>query len=342
MNQMKKKLLSISLIIIISLFSIYLLATLNNKLANNNKTLILSALEKAIDIDKDIRFKQLNAPIWIGSVPKDTTEYTTLEHENRPTIRFKRSDTTKKMGQTEKLNHVLQTFLHVENPVNVTVIDSIFNHELQKKGLKIQTSISYIDNISGKKITSQTDSFFFRSAYTTDTLTYGIRKEVSFIGYAKIPTFYTINQGKYQFLGISLIWLTTFIFLSLWGFSIKRSHNKLIDEINRSNFDISSGTFQLISKELILDKNLCLLIKNDRKIKLTSQSVQIIELLLSNTDYYLSYDELIFKLWGKVECKGQERLTQSIKRLRESLKWCPEITIENIRKEGYRLVIKSE
>ena len=80
----------------------------------------------------------------------------------------------------------------------------------------------------------------------------------------------------------------------------------------------------------------------DRKIKLTSQSVQIIELLLSNTDYYLSYDELIFKLWGKVECKGQERLTQSIKRLRESLKWCPEITIENIRKEGYRLVIKSE
>ena len=114
---MKKKLLSILLIIIISLFYIYSMITLYNKLVSNNKTLIQSALEKAIDIDKDIRFKQLNAPIWIGSVPKDTTEYTTLEHENKPTIRIKRSDTTKKMGQTEKLNHVLQTFLHIENPV---------------------------------------------------------------------------------------------------------------------------------------------------------------------------------------------------------------------------------
>ena len=319
---MKKKLLSILLIIIISLFYIYSMITLYNKLVSNNKTLIQSALEKAIDIDKDIRFKQLNAPIWIGAVPKDTTEYTTLEHENKPTIRIKRSDTTKKMGQTEKLNHVLQTFLHIENPVNVNVLDSIFNHELQKKALKAQTAIGYIDNISGKNITNRTDSIFFRSVCTTDTLTYGIRNEVSFIGYAKIPTLYIINQGKYQILGISLIWLTTFIFLSLWRFSIKKSQNKLDAEI--------------------IDSKLCLLIKDDRKIKLTSQSVQIIELLLSNTDYYLSYDELIFKLWGKVECKGQERLTQSIKRLRESLKWCPEITIENIRKEGYRLVIKSE
>jgi len=70
------------------------------------------------------------------------------------------------------------------------------------------------------------------------------------------------------------------------------------------------------------------------------QSVQILELLLNSPDYYLKYDELIFILWGKVESKGQERLIQSIKRLRESLKWCPEITIENIRKEGYRLLVK--
>lgn len=339
---MKKKLLSILLIIIISLFYIYSMITLYNKLVSNNKTLIQSALEKAIDVDKDIRFKQLNAPIWIGAVPKDTTEYTTLEHENKPTIRIKRSDTTKKMGQTEKLNHVLQTFLHIENPVNVNVLDSIFNHELQKKALKAQTAIGYIDNISGKNITNRTDSIFFRSVCTTDTLTYGIRNEVSIIGYAKIPTLYIINQGKYQILGISFIWLTTFIFLSLWGFSIKKSQNKLDAEIIDSVLDIPSDSLRQISKELLLDKKLCLLIKDDRKIKLTSQSVQIIELLLCNTDYYLSYDELIFKLWGKVECKGQERLTQSIKRLRESLKWCPEITIENIRKEGYRLVIKSE
>ncbi|MPM09781.1 hypothetical protein SDC9_56104 [bioreactor metagenome] len=339
---MKNKLLFTSLVTLISLLYIYTLAILYNNLKINNKILIQSSLEKAIEIEKDMRLKKINTPIWISSVPKDTAEDTTHKYENRPIIRFKQSDEANKIGQTEILNHVLQTFLHIENPVNVNVLDSIFNHELQREALIAQTAILYIDNISGKNITNRTDSIFFRSVYTTDTLNYGIRKEVSFIGYAKIPIFYIINQVKYQILGISFIWLSTFIFLSLWGFSIKKSQNKLFAEINRSNIDISCETLQLITKELFLDKDLCLLIKNDRKIKLTSQSVQIIELLLSNTDYYLSYDELIFKLWGKVECKGQERLTQSIKRLRESLKWCPEITIENIRKEGYRLVIKSE
>lgn len=339
---MKKKILSLSLIAIISFACIYSMVTSYHVLRLTNKILIKEALVKAIDIDKDIRFKRLNAPLWIGSIPEDNSEYTTLEHDKKPTVRIKRSNTIKNMGQTEKLNHVLQTYLHSENPVKVISIDSIFNQELQKRQLTTQTAIRYIDNINGKSVISCNDSAFLKSANATDTLTYGILKEVSFQGYARVPASFIVNRGKSQFLGISLIWLTSFLLLAWWGFATAKPKNIVDIQIPNSEIDEPSNSHLQISEELILDTKLCLLIKKERKIRLTGQSVQILELLLNSPDCYLKYDELILKLWGKVESKGQERLIQSIKRLRESLKWCPEITIENIRKEGYRLLVKAE
>ena len=55
----------------------------------------------------------------------------------------------------------------------------------------------------------------------------------------------------------------------------------------------------------------------------------------------IPYDEIINEIWGEIEVKGQERLTQTIKRLRNNLADCPEITIENVRGYGYKLIIKA-
>ena len=50
---------------------------------------------------------------------------------------------------------------------------------------------------------------------------------------------------------------------------------------------------------------------------------------------------MLTEIWGEIEVKGQERLTQTIKRLRNNLADCPEITIENVRGHGYKLIIKA-
>lgn len=74
----------------------------------------------------------------------------------------------------------------------------------------------------------------------------------------------------------------------------------------------------------------------------TKQSIQLLALLLNSPDYFLTYQEIINQLWGPIENKGQERLTQSIKRLRESLEEFPEIIIENLRGAGYQLKIDNK
>jgi len=76
-------------------------------------------------------------------------------------------------------------------------------------------------------------------------------------------------------------------------------------------------------------------------IPLTELLCKVLSLFLKRPNQIIPYDEIINEIWGEIEVKGQERLTQTIKRLRNNLADCPEITIENVRGYGYKLIIKA-
>lgn len=338
---MKKKQIIICLYIVISLFSIHTIRVSYNNFNIINKQLIESALTQAIKKDKEIRMNQINAPIWIGSIRHDTSEYTTIEQENKPTIKLKRNNELKEKSRSEKIDLVIQSFLHDFNPIKINNLDSLFNIELQKNNLNARSSVSYINGTS--YITSSKEKMKGTNIIITDTLYDGIQKEISFVGYAEIPISNYLIKEKSQLISISFIWIILTVF-SLSIRLIKRKDSSIQEsiDINAERFIKSNKSTNLsfyIADYLSFDKENNLIIYNKKQIRLTSQSGEILCHLLESPDHFLTYEELIQKLWYKVELNGQERLTQAIKRLRENLKDCPIILIENIRKEGYRLLI---
>ena len=114
--------------------------------------------------------------------------------------------------------------------------------------------------------------------------------------------------------------------------SVVKAEKTLI--INESNIYINDAIY--------LNTNKFLLIRNESTIPLTELLCKVLSLFLKRPNQIIPYDdEIINEIWGEIEVKGQERLTQTIKRLRNNLADCPEITIENVRGYGYKLIIKA-
>ena len=103
--------------------------------------------------------------------------------------------------------------------------------------------------------------------------------------------------------------------------------------VNESNIYINDAIY--------LNTNKFLLVRNESSIPLTELLCKVLTLFLKRPNQIIPYDEIINEIWGEIEVKGQERLTQTIKRLRNNLADCPEIIIENVRGYGYKLIIKA-
>lgn len=93
-----------------------------------------------------------------------------------------------------------------------------------------------------------------------------------------------------------------------------------------------------ITQDVILDTDHCAISFAGMRYDMTDQSVLLLKLLFYSPDYYKSYEDIVEALWGKL-ADPTNRLTQSVKRLRESIAKIPVLKVENVRGKGYRLII---
>jgi len=294
-----------------------------------------------IVIDQNIRQKQPNICYSIGSsIEIDSAQSTSGQHSSTPKTYIIKNNYETTIPNPDSLQHIYQTLLYHVNPINVVALDSIFNNRLKKTGLNTKTAIRYTDNLTNKITMSLQDLSFLRQSYTTGIIKYGIREEISLEGFAELPVSYILYSGKDKFLSITIIWFLTivaFIYCMLKQKSLRTFNPDL--EI-KPTVIISNNNCSHISicDSIYLNTSKFLLVRNETTIPLTELLSKILLLFLNKQEHYLTYDEIIKEIWGKIN--GQERLTQSIKRLRKNLKECPEISIENVRGYGYKLIIK--
>ncbi|MDD2698498.1 MAG: response regulator transcription factor [Arcobacteraceae bacterium] len=100
-----------------------------------------------------------------------------------------------------------------------------------------------------------------------------------------------------------------------------------------SNFQVISKKQLILKEKFIWDFSELLLTKDLKEIKLTPKEKKILNVLFSNPNSTISYDNLLLEVWEDFESYSLDTLKTMVKNIRKKL---PEDTIQNIYGMGYK------
>jgi len=248
----------------------------------------------------------------------------------------------KKLSAQQKNLNFLQTYLLTKNPIKVLALDSLFQSEIRKESSKIETNIIYKESINN---TSQIKDENFSSSFLTikiPEIFQGVNDEISIQAYAKLPLELFFTKSKNNFLLTIIIWLVSMgiltpIFLHRRKIAQQAS---ILDTRIKAITQTPSSEWYKITEYLIFNPEKSTLIYYDKDVPIAKQASQFLKIFLDAPEYYLKTEDLVKKLWGDLH--EDTRLPQAINRFRAAIKPIPEISLKNIRGQGYQLIIKQE
>ena len=228
----------------------------------------------------------------------------------------------------EKQYRVDQSFLLMENPIDVVVLDSLFNLALQQADMvNVHTALTYAVN-DDKTVYSNPDLAFYESACALPPIATGVKDEIVLQAYVELPFYYVISRNKGHFIIIGIV------FCLLLGLLIAIKYNKKfvtpVCEESRTLIKI---------KENILfdDKKGILYLNTDIQVHLVNYKLKLFVLLLDSPGHFQTSEEIKMIVWEKTGATN-DVLNTTIRRLRKDLENIPDLKIvfEN---GGYRLNI---
>jgi DNA-binding winged helix-turn-helix (wHTH) protein len=287
---------------------------------------------EVVNKDRDSRLEETNMSAYFGIVPEDTANQTTIEREGYPIIYKEKTDSVRQLSNVVIQNHMIQTVLLYENPINVNMLDSLFRTELQKKNIKAQTVIQYTDNTTNKTYYSNHDSLPKKDFDRLPEIIAGVDGEITLRAFVKLSPAGIVRNAASAMGGITFIWvilMSVFIYLAL-----KKEKVAAVTEQTKQNR-------VRLTDNLLLETDKNCLIYKQKEIKLTGQYTQFLSVLFHNSDHFASYEELIQKIYGKIEEEaGKERLSQLVKRIRmDVFTSIPEVELENVPRKGYKVIL---
>ncbi|MCF8225891.1 MAG: response regulator transcription factor [Bacteroidales bacterium] len=102
-----------------------------------------------------------------------------------------------------------------------------------------------------------------------------------------------------------------------------------------SNFNKEQSGHQLVSGDLIIDKERYIVIKKDKEIFFPRKEFELLSLLISKPDKVFSRDEIFDRIWGDNIVVGDRTIDVHIRKLREKL---GDQYIKTIKGIGYKYV----
>ncbi len=280
---------------------------------------------EVVDKDRDFRLKTCGQEIHYTYQPNDTSSYIVYEKGNDPPIIQEKTDSIRKLSYSEKLNNVIQIYLYQINPIDVNLLDSMFNILLLEKNIQANTAVKYFDNLNKQVYNSVSDTLMLQDLVFLDEIRLGFQNELTLQGYIKFPFSSIMRKPLFQISGITLIWLM--LMAGSLYLIFRKEKNAIRKHIQ-------------VLENIYLDTDRNCLCYYEREIELTDMYTKLLGKLLSSPDYFVSNEELIRVLYGKIENGGRERLVQLIKRIREDIiQTVPEMELKNIRSKGYQLII---
>lgn len=281
--------------------------------------------DKVMHQDKENRLNEIDALSYSGYKESDCD--TTITYFNGHVEKIVKNDNAIVLMADEKQYRVDQSFLLMENPIQIFVLDSLFNLALQQNNMSnIQTALLYTVN-NETVICSNPDSAFYLSATALSPITTGIKDEISIQAYVDIPISYVIGRHKEHFLILLIVFcLTLGVLFTIW-------YNK------KFMVPIQETTRKLIKikENLLFDKEKGVLYFNgDIQVALSNRRLDIFVLLLESPEHFQTSKEIIRIVWGNGGTS--DVLNSTLKRLRDNLEPIPDIKIVH-ENSGYCLHI---
>jgi DNA-binding response OmpR family regulator len=103
-------------------------------------------------------------------------------------------------------------------------------------------------------------------------------------------------------------------------------------------------TLKINAGELMIDEDAMIVRLNNKEIHLTNTEYRLLKELVSNINKVITYDQLLFRVWGEGFMGETQYLHEYVHRIRGKIEQS-EInpkTIININRVGYRFVVSEE
>ena len=165
--------------------------------------------------------------------------------------------------------NVFQSVLRHKNPINPSVIDSLFQKILLDEEIRANTAVVYWDNVAGKRDWFGSNDTVSLSKVLDKPLTLGVEDEVSLQAYAKISPITILNQLVYL-IGLFLFVFLLFVWFARRSYKAWLLHKRLEDSLASEQRLYKEKVEELTNKvreqELILEQKNALLLKNQEEI----------------------------------------------------------------------------
>lgn len=277
---------------------------------------ICNLCDEIIHQDKEYRLKETGILSSSGYKSSESDSSTVLYSSGQVEKVAKNTDSSDLITE-EKQYRVDQSFLLMENPIDVVVLDSLFNLALQQGGMvNVHAALAYTAN-DGKTVYSNPDLTFYKSACALPPITTGVKDEIVLQAYVEIPFYCVINRSKGHFIIIGIV------FCLLLGLLIAIKYNKkFVTPVCEE-----SRTLIKIKENILFDDEKGILYFNtDIQVHLVNYKLKLFVLLLDSPGHFQTSEEIKMIVWEKTGATN-DVLNTTIRRLRKDLENIPDLKI---------------
>ncbi|MDL2245421.1 winged helix-turn-helix domain-containing protein [Parabacteroides sp. PFB2-10] len=334
----KKKLVWILVIIgVCFLYVFSLRVIIENELPDLHKQVEWAFLQ-SVDKDFEERIPDDEENIHIGK--SNTQSDQISKSQNDTTTYHKKASEEDTLSFKQKVDNFLHSYLYYKNPVNVTILDSLFHSYLIDKKIKARTAVVYTDNPRQQTYKSREDVGFYKSAYATEPITSGTTQEVTVQGFVKVSRFTALFRSA-AFIPLTIACLALIACFVYYAFYKKKIVNYIPVSDLQEALQNDVVQIQLVD-DLYYDRHMkCLRLSSESIYNFDPTPAKVFESLLKGHGSFVSHKNLIDACWddpASFQVK-KKRLNQLILRLNKDLKKVSHINIKNIRGQGYQVFI---
>ncbi|RHJ93010.1 winged helix-turn-helix domain-containing protein [Parabacteroides bouchesdurhonensis] len=294
------------------------------------KEQLQNLFEECLHKDKDARENQTPFFYSIGPAQENKApDDVVIEYGDTMIVRKKTAE-MQNFSSEDKKYFISQLFLMRTNPIKVAVLDSFFCNTLHQNKIPAKTAVVYEE--MGVKHCSSSDSAFYASAWKLKEVVFGFDREIVLSGYVKIPITYIIAHSLPVYVLVFLVFITGISWIIFWR-KRKRISYLSVPKVPREGV--------LLREDLLYDEANGVFVYKDQEIVLTGYKQELFNLLLKNNGQFIPTDTLKDSVWPD-GLASKDALMQTVKRLRTDLKDIPFLQIENLRGNGYRLLIRTD
>lgn len=284
--------------------------------------------QQVVQNDTDRRIKDLGDAFCFTYSGADRLERDTITIVTADTVIHMENnkEVARRMSSQEKSDFCLQYCLSLENPIQVSLLDSAFRASLHEHAIPAQTVIRY--TFIDKTEYNSSDTSFYRSFTPLEEIVFGANRTIILQAFVQVPFLYIVGEVLWR----NIFWIIAIVIL--WAIAIVLTWKR--PKITILPLQEAPKEMIQITEDVLFDETHGVLHYQEDRIELANQRLKLFCILLEHKGNFIETSKLKEEIWpnGSV---SKDALTATAKRLKEDLSAIPDLVIESARGRGYML-----